>query len=39
MAHFGYRLITTNYYRVVRHEDGPPEAPALLVPNPGQVER
>lgn len=37
-AHFGFRLLTTNYFRVVRHEDGPPEAPALLVPNPGQVE-
>jgi hypothetical protein len=36
-AHFGFRLITTNYYRVVRHEDGPPEAPALLSPHPVQV--
>jgi hypothetical protein len=31
-AHFGYRQTTTNYHRVVRHDDGPPEAPALSVP-------
>jgi hypothetical protein len=37
-SHFGFRLTTTNYYRVVRHEDGPPEPPAPLVPSPGRAE-